>query len=259
MTTQQQAEYFDKSACQGYPRCASTQEQAGFGADTGLDHRPTTSGQQCQCSAASPNAYTDAAPMAQYVPGQRVCLAYPAKNHVAETCTNQYIPDAGMVVRRSPTNVQTDAEFSTSYNHLNGAHENGVIDYQGFQNCPKFCENMDRSLCTMCFDLEATLTPGRYSFQWLWSFNTLDDQYATCWEAEIVALNDAPLPSTMEPVDLTPTIVDTNVVPTAAVDTNVVPTPVATNVVPAAPVETNVATNVPAIPAVGANCRRVRK
>lgn len=71
------------------------------------------------------------------------------------------------------------------YSHLNGVHVNGEIDYKGFQNCPKFDENNDKALCTVCFDLEADLAPGLYSFQWQWSFNAVTDAYTSCWEAQV--------------------------------------------------------------------------
>jgi hypothetical protein len=137
----------------------------------------------------SNKTYTEAAPMATYTPGQRVCLAYPSKNHVAAPCTNQYIPDTTTKISRTVVNPTSDPEFRkwpVQYEHLNGKHENGVIDYKGFQNCPKFCSNMDKSLCTMCFNLEKDLAPGKYTFQWEWNFNTADDAYSTCWEATVV-------------------------------------------------------------------------
>jgi len=174
---------FDAAKCLGYARCGTTQAKAGFGMDTGFNHHDKT----CQCARNADNAYSTQAPMAQYRPGQRVCLAYPAKNHVAETCTNAYIPDNGVRILRSagPVNMRDGTDsFSREYNHLNGKHTNGQIDYKGFQNCPDFCSNMDKAVCTMCFDLEADIAPGTYSFQWQWQFNT-GDFYSTCWEATI--------------------------------------------------------------------------
>ncbi|RHY27295.1 hypothetical protein DYB32_008787 [Aphanomyces invadans] len=129
--------------------------------------------------------------MAKYTPGQKVCLAYPPKNHVADVCTNEFIPDTGVRIFRSAawpvdaTNV-TDPElreWPVEYHHGNGAHVRGQVDYKGFQHCPRFCEDKGRALCTMCFQLEKDIAPGKYTFQWQWMFNSADDVYASCWEA----------------------------------------------------------------------------
>ncbi len=42
----------------------------------------------------------------------------------------------------------------------------------GFQNCPQFCTDNDKSLCTGCFDVPADLVVGSiYTFVWTWAFN----------------------------------------------------------------------------------------
>jgi len=65
-------------------------------------------------------------------------------------------------------------------------HQNGVIDFKGFQRCPNFCANMDKSLCTQCFTVPTGLTAGKvYTFQWYWIFNQGADPYTSCWEAQI--------------------------------------------------------------------------
>merc|ERR1712038_489370 len=64
---------------------------------------------------------------------------------------------------------------------------NGVMDFQGFQNCPRFCENTDKALRTGTFSIPEGTTPGTYTFQWYWAFNSEADLYATCYEAEVVA------------------------------------------------------------------------
>ncbi|KAF0719875.1 Aste57867_736 [Aphanomyces stellatus] len=182
--------YWNASACSGHARCGGRQATEGFGVDTGFDFRPLLAGRPCQCAASSASAYGGAARMATYVKGQRVCVAYPAKNHVADVCTNAYIPDAGVRIFRTrawPTAADgVDPplrQWPVEYTHANGRHDDGRVDYKGFQHCPKFCQDKGRALCSLCFQLEDDLAPGKYTFQWQWSFNSVDDLYATCWEA----------------------------------------------------------------------------
>ncbi|EQC39033.1 hypothetical protein SDRG_03985 [Saprolegnia diclina VS20] len=189
-------EFWNPAACTGYARCGSRQKAQGFGVDTGLDFRPLLQHKSCQCAKESAGAYTETAPMATYAPGQKVCVAYPAKNHVAAACTNAYIPDTGVrIFRTTSANASDPAlhEWPIEYQHLNGAHQEGVIDYKGFQHCPKFCDekggirDQGRALCSLCFNLEKDIAPGVYSFQWQWNFNSVKDVYATCWEARVRA------------------------------------------------------------------------
>lgn len=83
-------EYWNKAKCHGYARGGQTQASVEFGIDTGFDYRPSLVA-PCQWSRGT--VYTEEAPQATYTPGQRVCLAYPSKNHVASATTNPYIPD----------------------------------------------------------------------------------------------------------------------------------------------------------------------
>nr|AIG55508.1 secreted protein [Thraustotheca clavata] len=185
---------WDSSLCHGRARCSARQTEAGFGADTGFNHH----GKDCQCAYGS-DGVTVATPT--YTPGQRVCLAYPPKNHVADTCTNSYIPDNGVTISRTALGATNDDFGTKTYNHLNGEHKTGSIDYKGFQNCPNFCSNMDKALCTMCFDLESDIVPGKYSFKWQWEFNT-NDFYSTCWEATIASSSGGSIPVAAASVNL---------------------------------------------------------
>jgi hypothetical protein len=93
------------------------------------------------------DAYTDAYPMAQYRPGQNVCLAWPSKNHVAAECTKPTIPDMGNKLYISPKNPRRDPsqkEFRNRPLADLGANPFGKIAYMGFQHCPKFCEDNDK-------------------------------------------------------------------------------------------------------------------
>ena len=143
--------------------------------------------------------------MATYRPGQKVCLAYPAKNHVAASCTNQYIPDNGNKIYYSSLNPTSDPGANDwkllqdwGNNVAPNTLENG--GGKGFQNCPKFCENMDKALCTNCFTIPANTPEGRYAFQWRWVFNAGSAPYTSCWDAQITSTGNpvtpTPAPST---------------------------------------------------------------
>ncbi|KAF1329438.1 hypothetical protein FI667_g6057, partial [Globisporangium splendens] len=185
------ARVWNPSLCQGRARCGRKQMDVSFGVDTGFNAHTST---KCQCERDdAENQGARKAPVASYTPGQRVCLAYPPKNHVADkACTNEFVPDAGVRITRTAVNPTSDdpSAFLKDYEQNNGKHVNGQVDYKGFQNCPNFCQDKEHALCTMCFDLENDIAPGEYTFKWVWSFNSVDDAYTTCWEAS-VGLNAA--------------------------------------------------------------------
>jgi hypothetical protein len=183
--------YWDKNKCNGYPRGFTYQYEVNFGVDTGFEvNYDMHGGQQGRhnnggCYPNLENTYNDKIKISKYNAGQVICLAYPSKNHVAEVCTNQYIPDTGTKIYRGTIISSNEFTIDKEYQHLNGEHIKGQIDYKGFQHCPKFCENMDKSLCTMCFKLEDDILEGRYTFKWAWEFNP-GEFYYSCWDANIV-------------------------------------------------------------------------
>ena len=203
MTTDKDAAYYNPALCHGYARCGTAQRNVAFGWDTGFNYRPTSSPTtaSCQCPKSKVTNYSPRAPASTYVAGQRVCVAYPSKNHVAAACQNIQIPDQGVNIRRTLLNPTSDPPFRqypVEYTHLNGKHVQGTEDMKGFQNCPAFCEDNERALCTLCFDLEKNLEPGQYSFQWEWNFNNMKDTYTSCWEATVVSkTSTAVKPSTI--------------------------------------------------------------
>jgi len=129
--------------------------------------------------------------MATYSPGQRVCLAWAPKNHVAASCANRYIPDHGTKLYMSGPNPTADpaniGALTQRTTLIKDFGTNTAADgYVGFQNCPKFCQNNDKALCTGCFVLPTNLQVGAtYSFFWMWAFNSDSDVYSSCWEAKI--------------------------------------------------------------------------
>lgn len=195
MTNEKDSYYYNDDACFGYPRNFKEFDR-GFGVDAGYDYSIPASGEVVNaCPQRAPRtnpvtaSYTDKYPMARYTPGQQVCLAWPTKNHVAAPCTNQYIPDGGVKIFLSPANPTADptqTQFEKNLLAEMPRHENGAMDFKGYQNCSKFCENMDKSLCIGCFDLPTTVAPGLYTMQWYWIFNP-GQAYTTCMDVQIGA------------------------------------------------------------------------
>jgi len=185
---------------------------AGFGVDTGFNEQPSTS---CHVGAAeNPSGY----PMARYKQGEEIVLAWPSKNHVAAPCTNPYIPDTSLelfVAPQAANGHPADEDFTqvkASFSDV--PHERGKFDFEGFQNCPAFCENMDKSLCTGSFVVPTDLADGVYTFQWKWVFNRDTAPYITCFEA-YVGQDVAPVPMpTPEPTragaTLAPTVAESS-------------------------------------------------
>jgi len=167
------AKNWDVSQCKGYARNYGTAFQWAnyvFGADVGYNYIPTEN-KPCRDPLAA-DSYSTTYPAASYAIGQKVCLAWPAKNHVAASCTNQYIPDHGVKVYRSERNSTTDPTMSGFRKNLvadlgAASGENG----KGFQNCPLFCENPDKAFCEGCFTVPK-IDPGKYTFIWVWAFNS---------------------------------------------------------------------------------------
>jgi hypothetical protein len=194
---------YDLKQCIGFPRDYESQYQSdlnrGFAFDTGSEFRS----QSCK-STRNPNYSLQ---IANYIPGQEVCIIYPSKNHVSEYCTNNlYIPDNGLFISRS-TRPNTDV-FDKEYVHKNGKHTFGTVDYKGFQNCPGFCGNQDKTPCYVCFTLENNIPDGIYSFKWTWEFNS-GEYYTNCWDALITNSPVNTIQPTNQPT-IQPTIQPTN-------------------------------------------------
>jgi len=197
---------YDDSLCDGYPPSFPTfVDRNDFGRDSGYENRPSA---DQLCLNSRTNSYSTDFPQANYISGQTVCVAYPAKNHVAAQTTNPFIPDNGVRVYRSNINPGNDGfiqgfqgtEFMQNgrLTDFNGVHQAQTIDYLGFQNCPDFDANNDRALCTMCFEI-GNLERGEYQFAWFWEFNG-GEFYSTCWNAMVLENDGAPpLETSSEP------------------------------------------------------------
>jgi len=181
---------YDASQCNALPRPLSDGRNVGatFGLDIGMDHRPGNSGNQCQGDISRGLDANYGGNMVSYNAGQTYTLAWPPKNHVAASCTNPYIPDTSLELFVEPYNGASDPTAFTqqvSASFTDNPHELNKIDFKGFQNCPKFCDNTDKALCTGTFVVPASLPSGLYTFQWKWAFNSEADIYSTCWEARV--------------------------------------------------------------------------
>merc|ERR1719242_557495 len=182
-------EDFEPDQCLGNPRPLPGNRNVNdnsFGQDIGMDFRPQNGGARCQGDAAS------ATPVVTYEAGRTYTLAWPPKNHVAADCTNPFIPDNFLRLYMAPYTGTDPDQDTFKQNQVpasfsNDPHVSGTIDMKGFQNCPKFCENTDKALCTGTITIPADANLGDYTLQWYWAFNSEIDLYATCWEAEIVA------------------------------------------------------------------------
>ena len=156
---------FDRSKCLGYPRSYQAQyasEMAQmWGIDTGYDWEHN----QCR-NTFNNNEYGDITPMAIYYSGEIIHISHPAKNHVADVCTNPSIPSQSMKLQMSST--PTVDTFDIEVPMIGGDHQNSVIDHKGFQNCFNFCDNMDKAHCLTSWQLPTINETGRYSFNWIW-------------------------------------------------------------------------------------------
>jgi len=162
---------YDPSQCNALPRPLSDGRNVGttFGLDIGMDHRPGASGNQCQGDISRGLDANYGGNMVSYKAGQTYTLAWPPKNHVAASCTNPYIPDTSLELFVEPYNGASDPTAFTqqvSASFTDNPHELNKIDFKGFQNCPKFCDNTDKALCTGTFVVPAGLPSGLYTFQW---------------------------------------------------------------------------------------------
>ena len=169
---------FDRARCRGYPRAFQRQFEAGFAIDTGYNNEYDN----CERFPYSANDYSDTIPMAKLQAGQVLYISHPTKNHVADTCTNPFIPSTSMKVKMSSMpGVDT---FDVELAMVGEDHVNGNIDHLGYQRCYNFCENPDKSHCLTAWTLPSSIPDGQYSFIWEWQFNS-QQFYSNCFDAII--------------------------------------------------------------------------
>lgn len=189
---------YDRSRCNGYPRGFSRQYDAGFGFDTGYNWGHA----DCARDPFKESDYNNKTTMARYKKGQTIYISHPSKNHVADSCTNAFIPSTDLSVKMS--SKQGIDVFDISLQLVGGKHNFGQIDHLEYQRCFGFCGDQDKSHCLTGWVIPESIPDGQYSFIWVWEFNT-KEIYANCWDA-IVSSSD----------DFIPTIVTTSPSPTPA-------------------------------------------
>ena len=177
---------FERSRCSGYPRGFQRQFDAGFGVDTGYNWGHP----DCARDPFKESDYNDQIKMAKLVAGQTFYVSHPSKNHVADTCTNPFIPSTELKLMMS-SGVGGDT-FDVSLQLVGGEHVNGVIDHLGYQRCFDFCGNKDKAHCVTGWKLPENIQEGRHSFIWIWQFNPFE-YYSNCFDAYISASGNAPV------------------------------------------------------------------
>lgn len=203
-------DYYEGNQCFGHVRPWQrgqndlvSPNQVAFGVDQGMNKmlHQTPDG---QCNSLIDNQFAAGNfPMANYQRGQTITLAWPAKNHVADTCDGNpggaNIPDAFNGLYMEPSvpglRITYDREVVFEPMTAGNTHVQGQIDYKGFQKCPKFCENRDKALCTGTF-VVPDVPDGKYSFSWRWEFNggrNPPETYVTCFEAMVQGDNIQPI------------------------------------------------------------------
>ena len=171
---------FDRSRCSGYPRGFKRQFDAGFGVDTGYNWGHP----DCARDPFRESDYDDQVKMAKLASGQTFYVSHPSKNHVADTCTNAFIPSTELKVMMSS---QSGADtFDVKLEMVGPDHVNGVIDHLGYQRCFNFCGNLDKAHCLTGWKLPDNIPEGRYSFIWIWQFNVME-YYSNCFDVYVSA------------------------------------------------------------------------
>jgi len=196
---------FNPANCKAYGRNWKSLGNPGgiFGLDNGYNYQ--TSSANCRDPLVLPysSGYSATYDMATYTVGQNVCMAWPAKNHVAATCDNANIPDAGLVIYVSKPNPTANPDVA-SLTVVKAFPRNTVADkLVGFQHCPDFCNNRDKATCTGCFTVPNLQVGATYTFIWAWSFNGPQDVYSNCWEAQIKAGGNGGNTGTNPPITAT--------------------------------------------------------
>ena len=210
---------FDRARCRGYPRAFQRQFDAGFAIDTGYNNEYDN----CERYPYSANDYSDKIPMAKLQAGQVLYISHPTKNHVADTCTNPFIPSTSMKVKMSSKpGVDT---FDIELAMVGEDHVNGNIDHLGYQRCYNFCENPDKSHCLTAWTLPSSIPDGQYSFIWEWQFNS-QQFYSNCFDA-IIGSGGASTPVSSSASGSVDAVVNDTVIEPLP---SVVPTPATTTI-----------------------------
>jgi hypothetical protein len=185
----------DNPSCRAWARGIPT--NAVFGEDRGFNYQPTNN-RACRDSFASTTN--------RFVPGQKIRLVWPAKNHVAASCTNGFISYGSLRLYAYPVSDPTTADPTWSEWRTDTylIHDFDAPGNKGFQNCPDFCPTTDRVPCFGDVVLPRNWTQGWVKFLWAWNFNP-NEWFTTCFDAEIASSPTSRAPTSRSPTSRSPT------------------------------------------------------
>ena len=173
---------YDETACLGFARGYAQFATSTFGEDRGFNYDTTMDKAPCKVPFDS-LSYSHKYHSAVYRPNSRVRLIWPAKNHVADTCTNPYIPDTQLKLF---FHCNGPNKYTTLRDFLRNSRQ--VIDWKtegnrrGFQNCANFCANPDKAVCHQDFTMPVLPQNTTCTFLWFWEFNPNSPPYTACWD-----------------------------------------------------------------------------
>jgi hypothetical protein len=177
---------FNNRACRAWAR--GIPQDALFGEDRGFNYQPANN-RACRdpSTPSTPN---------RFVPGQRIRLVWPAKNHVAASCTNGFIAYGSLRLYAFPVRdlATSDPSWSEWRTDKYLIHDFDAPGNKGFQNCPDFCPSTDRVPCYGDVVLPRNWTQGWMKFMWTWNFNP-NEWFTTCFDAQISTTTSSPSPT----------------------------------------------------------------
>jgi hypothetical protein len=192
---QENARFYNKTGCRGYPRnfwdyFRSVSGGFGLYVDPGyyVNLSPANFNESPCRNPRNSSSYSSEYPMATYNAGQKVCVLWPSLTHLSSICYGYTTNDFGVRIYRSGVNPTSDPTFNEFKNHEIGYLGTNVgYNGTGYQNCPNFCYNVEGSVCSGCFTLPTNFTEGVYTFLWLWQTCDVNCWFSTCFDVNIVA------------------------------------------------------------------------
>jgi hypothetical protein len=177
-----------------------------FGEDRGFNYQPTNDRACRDPFSPTPN---------RFVPGQKIRLVWPAKNHVSAPCTNAFISYGSLRLYAFPVAdpAAPDPSWSVWRTDRYLIHDFDAPGNKGFQNCPDFCPTTDRVPCFGDVSLPRNWTTGWVKFMWAWNFNP-NEWFTACFDAALGSDNSPSRVPTLRPTSPPPTSSPASRVPT---------------------------------------------
>ena len=202
------------SFCRAYARGVSN--TASFGADVGYNYQPI---QNRACR----NPFQGS--VVTFSRGKTYRMLWPAKNHIAASCTNPFIRDQSLRLYFYPvTNLNSSDPGFTTWASSIYLFYDFKRDGKGFQNCPDACPEVDRLPCFGDIYIPTTLPVGLYKALWVWIFNP-NERFTHCFDIRVVTNSGTTKAPTARPTTKAPTTrTPTTRAPTIRAPTTKVPT-----------------------------------